>query len=69
MKEIIKRATNAKEVFFHFFRPPMQTIEMLPECLEHLPYMRLRDAEPYSGKFERLKSLVITDYGFVFCII
>jgi len=64
MKEIIKRARNVKEVFFQFFKPSMEKIEKLPECLEHLPYMQLSDSEPCSGKFKRLKSLMLTDYGF-----
>ena len=65
MKEIVKRAKNVREVFFGFnLEPSMDVIEMLPECLEHLPYMRLSDSEPYSGKFKRLKSLMLTDYGY-----
>ena len=55
-----------KEVFFHFFKPSMQTIELLPESLEHLLYLKLNDDEPYSGKFRRLKSLRLKDTWFDF---
>ena len=70
MKEIIKRAKNVKEVFFVGFDPSMEVIEMLPEHLEHLPYLQLGegDEESYSRKFRRLKSLRLTDYGFDFLI-
>ena len=52
-----------KEVYFEF-DPSMRIIEMLPECLEHLPFLELNDDEPYSGKFKRLKSLVLWDNRF-----
>ena len=64
MKEVVKRARNVREVFFDFNRPSMEIIEMLPECLEHLPYLWLRDSETFSGKFRRLKSLMLTNFGF-----
>jgi len=61
VNEIVKRATNVREVFFDFHWPQMQTIELLPEGLEHLPFLLVgaEDVPPYSGKFRRLKSLVI----------
>ena len=68
MKEIIKRATNVKEIFFEF-NPSMQTIEMLPKSLEHHPYLQLKSGEQYSGKFKRLKSLRLKDNGFDFFFI
>ena len=54
-----------KEVYFDF-GPSMQVIEMLPECLEHHPFLELKDRVPYSGKFRRLKSLVLIDNRFDF---
>ena len=67
IKEIIKRATNVKEAFFDFWPlPSMRLIKMLPESLEHLPYLPLGYWESYSGKFRRLKSLVLMDDGFGF---
>ena len=63
MKNIVKRAKNVREVFFEF-EPSMQIIEMLPESLEHLPFLELKDDEPYNGKFKRLNSLRLADYGF-----
>ena len=65
MKEIIKRAKNLKEVFFGF-TPSMRIVEMLPECLEHLPNLVLENEATYSGKFKRLKSLKLSDNRFDF---
>ena len=53
------------EVIFQF-KPSMQTIELLSESLEHLPYLELNDGVPYSGKFRRLKSLRLRDDRFDF---
>ena len=66
VKEILKRAKNVKEVFFKFFTPLVQTIEMLPESLKHLPYLWLCDDESYNGKFNRLNSLRLMDCGYDF---
>ena len=67
IKEILKRAKNVKEVFFEFgVIPSMQIIEILPESLEHLPFLVLRDGEAYSEKFKQLKSLNLTDDRFDF---
>jgi len=62
INEIVKRALNMKEVYFDF-NPSIRVIEMLPESLEHLSSLQVRDElEPYIGKFRRLKSLWLKDY-------
>ena len=59
IEQIVKRAKNVKEAFFQF-HPSMRIVELFPECLEHLPYMEVTDRmPPYSGKFRRLKSLML----------
>ena len=52
IKAIIKRAGNAREVFFKFEPSEQITeiIEMLPECLEHLPYMEVKKLETVQRK-------------------
>ena len=46
------------EAFFQF-HPSIRIVELFPECLEHLPYMEVTNGIPYSGKFRRLKSLML----------
>ena len=65
IEEIIKRAKNVKEIYFDF-DPSIQIIEVLPESLEHVPFLELKFGETYRGKFRRLKSLKLTDNRFDF---